>query len=146
MKGEMLMNASEITATMQDQDAAPSCLAMQTVSLEPIITHLVDAEMLDLTLEAKASYLGETVCVQTAAWAAKLERRILQQLAQRPSNLRATKYRKENHRPKKRKTAHKTNLTNKQGLRVTLKAVVKAKRAIIVEILEVGLIFAEHAL
>ena len=115
---------------------------MQTVPSEPIIIRRVDAEMLDLILAAKASYLGETVCVQTAAWAAKLERRILQQLAQRPSNLRATKYRKENHHPKKRKTAHKTNLTNKQGLRVTLKAVVKAKRAIIIEILETGLIFA----
>ena len=102
--------------------------------------------MLDLILEAKASYLGEIVCAQTAAWAAKLERRMLQQRAQRPSNLRVTKYRKEDHHPKKRKTVHKTALANKQGLRVIRKAVVKAKHAIIVEILEVGLIFAEHAL
>ena len=115
---------------------------MQTVPLEPIITHRVDAEMLDLILEAKASYLGEIVCAQTAAWAAKLERRMLQQLAQRPSNLRTTKYRKEDHRPKKRKIAHKTALANKQGLRVIRKAVVKVNRAIIVEILEANLIFA----
>ena len=75
---------------------------------------------------------------------------MLQQLVHRLSHLRANKFHKENHRPKKRKIAHKIvhriALANNPVPRVIRKAEIKVDRAIIVETFGTGLIFAARAL